>query len=92
MFVKCREKKRKGNDLLKYCVTQGSQTQILRGATFGWKMPLRAAVLNKEGSAGHKMEKMPYLAQNQALFDLFCLSMIKISNFISLKESRGPRV
>jgi hypothetical protein len=36
---------------------QGSQTQIHQGATFGWKMSPPAAVLNKKGSAGHKMKK-----------------------------------
>ncbi len=36
---------------------QGSQTKIHGGATFGWKMSPRAAVLNKKGSAGHNMEK-----------------------------------
>ncbi len=41
----------------KFRLQQGSQTQINRGATFGWKMSLRAAVLNETGSAGRNVEK-----------------------------------
>jgi hypothetical protein len=73
-----------------YSLHQGSQTQIHGGATFGWKVSLRAAVMNTEGSAGHNMENMQYFVQSYAIFDLFLSSMIKISNFISLKESLGP--
>jgi hypothetical protein len=36
---------------------QGSQTQIHRGATFGWKMTPWSAVLIKKGSAGRNLEK-----------------------------------
>jgi hypothetical protein len=64
-----------------YKTEQGSQTQIHPGATFGWKTSLRAAM----------WKSMPYLVQNLATFDhLFCLSMVKISNFFGFKESRGP--
>jgi hypothetical protein len=71
-------------------IKQGSQTQIHREATFGWKISPQAKVLNKKGSAGHNMEKTQYLVQNLAILDLFCLSIIKLSNFVCLKESREP--
>ncbi len=80
--------------LFAFRLSQGSQTQLHRGATLRWKMPLRAAVLNKKTFAGHniELEKTPYIVQNLAIFDLFYLSMIKIFNFVALNESLGPRV
>jgi hypothetical protein len=36
---------------------QGTQTQILRVATFAWKMSPKAADVNKKDSAGSNVEK-----------------------------------
>ncbi len=71
-------------------VDQGSQSQIHRGATFGGKMSPRAAVMNLKGSAGHNMEKMPYLVHKLAIFDHFLCFNDQISNFVGFKESCGP--
>ncbi len=68
---------------------QGSQTQIHRGATFGWKMSLRARaqfwILKALRAAIWK--NVPYLVHQLAIFDhFFCFSMI---NFLILKELRA---
>ena len=55
-------------------IQQGSQTQIHQGATFGWKMSLRATVLNKKGSAGAGRSVEKYV----------------LSNIVALKETHGP--
>jgi hypothetical protein len=65
--------------------------------------PSRGHIWMKNVSAGYSFEyirwalraarwkNMPFLVQNLARFDnFFCLTMIKLSNFVALKKSHGP--
>ena len=56
-------------------------------ATFGGKKSLWAAFLSRKATAGRNEEKCVIFS---TIFDYFCPSNIKISNFVCLKESRGP--
>jgi hypothetical protein len=55
-------------------------------------MSLRDAVLNMKGSAGHNMEKYAIFSTQigHTVFDDFLYFNDQISNFVGLKESRGP--
>ncbi len=72
-------------------ITEGSQTQISRGAKFGWKMSPRAEVLDMKGTVGRNMEKYAICSTLIGhIWSFFLYFNDQISNIIGSKESRGP--